>query len=90
MSQVLTSPMAYRNFLPELHRKNEHPHLVVRNYIRSLNELTSLREGKEVDEFAENLHEAVTTLQATVYGHELNSSVELAIIIHKLPPLISH
>jgi hypothetical protein len=86
MSQVLTTPMAYRDALQELHRKYGHPHLVVRSYIRSLMELPSLRESEEVDEFAAKLHGAVTTLEAAGYGHELNSSVALAEIVHKLPP----
>jgi hypothetical protein len=49
-------------------------------------ELPSLRESEEVDEFAAKLHGAVTTLEAAGYGHELNSSVALAEIVHKLPP----
>jgi hypothetical protein len=85
MSQVLTAPMAYRDALKELHRKYGHPHLVVRSYIQGLMELPSIREGEEIDHFSAKLHGAVATLEASGYGHELNSSVVLNGIVAKLP-----
>jgi hypothetical protein len=84
MSQVLTAPMAYRDALQELHRPG-HPHLVVRSYIQSLIELLSIRKGEEIDHFSAKLHGAVAILEASGYGHELNSSVALNGIVAKLP-----
>lgn len=84
MSQILTSPMAYRNALQELRRKYGHPHLVVRTYIQGLMDLPPVR-GETIESFSTQLHGAVSTLESAGYGHELDSSVALEGILGKLP-----
>ena len=84
MSQILTSPMAYRNALQELRRKYGHPHLVVRTYIQGLMELPLVR-AETIETFSSHLHGAVSTLDSAGYGHELDSSVALEGILGKLP-----
>ncbi len=71
--------------MQKLHRKYGHPQLVVRSYIQGLMELPSIREGEDVDDFSAKLHGAVATLEASGYGHELNSSVALNGIAAKHP-----
>lgn len=84
MSQILTSPMAYRNALQELRRKYGHPHLVVRTYIQGLMDLPVVR-AETIESFSSHLHGAVSTLESAGYGHELDSSVALEGILRKLP-----
>lgn len=85
MSQILSSPTAYRQALQELRRKYGHPHLVVRTYIQRLMELSPCRGGDALEDFSTQLHGAVTTLDSAGYGHELNSSVALEGLVRKLP-----
>ncbi|KAI9562538.1 hypothetical protein GHT06_009990 [Daphnia sinensis] len=70
MSQILTSPMAYRNALQELRRKYGQPHLVVQTYIQGLMDLPPVR-GDTIEAFSSQLHGAVSTLESSGYGHEL-------------------
>lgn len=85
MSQILSSPTAYRQALQELRRKYGHPHLVVRTYIQGLMEMAPFRGGDALEDFSTQLHGAVATLEAAGYGHELDSSVALEGLVRKLP-----
>lgn len=85
MSQILNSPMAYRQALQELRRKYGHPHLIARTYIQGLMELSPFQGGEVLEDFSTQLHGAVTTLDSAGYGHELDSSVALEGLVRKLP-----
>ncbi len=85
MSQILSSPTAYRQALQELRRKYGHPHLIVRTYIQGLMELSPFQGGEVLEDFSTQLHGAVTTLDSAGYGHELDSSVALEGLVRKLP-----
>ena len=62
MSQMLSSPTAYRQALQELRRKYGHPHLVVRSYIQGLMEISPCRGVDALEDFSTQLHGAVATL----------------------------
>lgn len=85
MSQIFNTPQAYRSALQELHRKYGHPHLVVRSYIRHLMSISLCDGGDGLETFSTQLNGAVATLDASGYGHELESSVALESLAAKLP-----
>ena len=85
MSQIFNTPQAYRSALQELHRKYGHPHLVVRSYIRHLMSISVCDGGDGLETFSTQLNGAVATLDASGYGHELESSVALESLAAKLP-----
>jgi hypothetical protein len=84
MSQILSSPMAYRDALQELRRKYGHPHVVAQTYVQGLIDLPQVR-NETLESFSAQLHGAVSTLESAGFGHELHSSVALAGILGKLP-----
>ena len=85
MSQIFNTPQAYRSALQELHRKYGHPQLVVRSYIRHLMSISVCDGGDGLETFSTQLNGAVATLDASGYGHELESSVALESLAAKLP-----
>jgi len=85
MSQILSTPHAYRDALHELRRKYGHPHLVARKFIQHLQSLEPARGGEALHLFSTQLHGAVATLEAAGYGHELESTAALESLVAKLP-----
>lgn len=88
LCQILSSPQAYREALIELRRKYGHPHLVMRTYIHHLTALEPMAGGLALQTFSSQLHGAVSTLQASGYGHELESSLALETLVRKLSPVL--
>ncbi len=85
MSQILSTPHAYRAALHELRRKYGHPHLVARAFIQHLSTLEPAKGGDALHLFSTQLHGAVATLDAAGYGHELESTTALESLVVKLP-----
>lgn len=80
MSQILSTPHAYKEALQELRRKYGHPHLVSRTYIQHLTSLEPARSGEALQSFSTQLHGAVATLDAAGYGHELDSTDRKSVV----------
>ena len=79
MSQIFTSPIAYRNALQKSRRKYGHPHLVVRMHSQGLMNLPVVR-AEKIKAFFLHLRGVVSTLESAGYGHELDSSVALVVM----------
>jgi len=86
-AQILSSPLTYQQALQDLWHWYGRPHLVIREYIKDLRSIAALKDGDIValGNFQQRIHGAICSLQASGYGHELQSSVALADLVEKLP-----
>lgn len=89
--KILSSPLTYQQAIQDLWSWYGRPHLVIREYIKDLRSIAPFKEGDIValGNFQQRIHGAICSLQASGYGHELQSSIALADLVEKLPRQLS-
>ena len=86
-SQLLSSPLTYKQALQDLWKRFGRPQLVVQQYITDLRSIQPLKDtdAAAIDSFQQKIHGTIAALDAAGYGHELHSSVALTDLVAKLP-----